>query len=296
MSWTRRVPLARSHCFSLTHVVTLVGATCLFAAACGDDAGGASGPGAGNAGNAGTGASGATGNTGNGANGATGNGGSGAGGCAPSCEGKACGDDGCNGTCGSCTGTEVCTTAGQCLEPTTSELGFFVTSVGNGALGGNFGGLAGADAFCTGLAEAAGVIGKTWRAYLSSSTESARDRIGAGPWKNAAGVDVAASVAALHQDGIPAELVVDENGAGIDLANAHDILTGSNADGTFSGQSCLDYTSTSPDEFVTVGHADGGDVGDGDPDSWNSAHDTLGCDQQTMQNTACQSHLYCFAL
>jgi hypothetical protein len=262
--------------------------------ACGDDTTGGQTTGSGaNA----TGATGSGGAGNAGGTGAAGNAGNAGGGpCTPDCSGKVCGDDTCGGSCGDCDGTEVCTVAGQCVEPTQSALGFFVTSVGNGASGGDFGGLAGADAFCTNLAESAGVIGKTWRAYLSTSDEAARDRIGAGPWENAAGVVVADSVAALHQTGIAAALVIDENGAGIDLPNAHDILTGSNGDGTFSGQNCLGYTSASPDDSVTVGHADGGDVGTGDPDSWNSAHDTLGCDQQTMQNTACQSHLYCFAL
>ena len=59
---------------------------------------------------------------------------------------------------------------------------FFVTSVGTGD-GANLGGLEGADAHCQSLAEAAGVTGKTWRAYLSTSGDgavNARDRIGAG--------------------------------------------------------------------------------------------------------------------
>ena len=61
-------------------------------------------------------------------------------------------------------------------------MGFFITSVGMGQ-GANLGGLDGADAYCTKLAEAAGSTGRTWRAYLSTQAEgkrgiSARDRIG----------------------------------------------------------------------------------------------------------------------
>lgn len=37
-------------------------------------------------------------------------------GCVPVCDGKYCGDDGCNGTCGSCTGTDVCNTASARCE------------------------------------------------------------------------------------------------------------------------------------------------------------------------------------
>ena len=62
-----------------------------------------------------------------------------------------------------------------------AEMSFFVTSENPGQ-GADFGGLAGADAHCTALAEAAGSTGKTWAAYLSSSAEDARDRIGDGPW------------------------------------------------------------------------------------------------------------------
>ena len=63
-------------------------------------------------------------------------------------------------------------------------MSFFVTSQNPGT-GANLGGLEGADAWCASLAEAAGAGGKTWRAYLSTSAENARDRIGPGPWVNA---------------------------------------------------------------------------------------------------------------
>jgi hypothetical protein len=81
-----------------------------------------------------------------------------------------------------------------------ANMTFFVTSVGPGN-GANLGGLAGADAHCQKLAEAAGTPGKTWRAYLSTQGDNAvnaKDRIGAGPWQNAKGVVIAKSVADLH--------------------------------------------------------------------------------------------------
>jgi len=40
--------------------------------------------------------------------------------CAPSCEMKTCGDDGCGGSCGDCPFDEFCTGAGTCQAPTTS--------------------------------------------------------------------------------------------------------------------------------------------------------------------------------
>ena len=79
----------------------------------------------------------------------------------------------------------------------TSSMTFFITSTGPGN-GANLGGLAGADKHCQSLAAAAGAGNRTWRAYLSATAAAgqpavnARDRIGAGPWHNAKGVQVAA--------------------------------------------------------------------------------------------------------
>ena len=83
-----------------------------------------------------------------------------------------------------------------------AKMGFFVSSVGSGQ-GGNLGGLAGADKHCQALAAKAGAGNRTWRAYLSTSGDgatNARDRIGAGPWVNAKGVEIAASIDELHSD------------------------------------------------------------------------------------------------
>jgi hypothetical protein len=54
------------------------------------------------------------------------------------------------------------------------------------SLGGNLGGLAGADALCTKAAQAANPgDNHQWRAFLSTSTVNAKDRIGTGPWYSA---------------------------------------------------------------------------------------------------------------
>src|SRR4029450_290303 len=66
-----------------------------------------------------------------------------------------------------------------------ANMSFFVTS--SNAKGGNLGGLAGADAVCQSLAQAAGAGSKTWHAYLSTSTVDAKSRIGNGPWDNVKG-------------------------------------------------------------------------------------------------------------
>src|SRR6478752_7616145 len=90
----------------------------------------------------------------------------------------------------------------QTPPPQFPSMTFFVT-VG-GPQGANYGGLEGADRHCQALAEKAGAGGKTWRAYLSTqavggaTAVNAKDRIGKGPWVNAKGVQIAASVADLH--------------------------------------------------------------------------------------------------
>ena len=123
---------------------------------------------------------------------------------------------------------------------------FFVTSTGIGN-GGNLGGLAGADNYCQTLAQAAGAGAKTWRAYLSTQAadgkpaENARDRIGKGPWQNAKGVVVAKDVADLHgANNLTKQTALSEKGDVIngrgDTPNRHDVLTGSQPDGTaFAG-------------------------------------------------------------
>ncbi len=177
------------------------------------------------------------------------------------------------------------------------SMSFFITSAGPGN-GADLGGLAGADAHCAALAEAVGVGNRDWKAYLSSSAENARDRIGAGPWLNAEGVTVAANVDELHgENNLTKQTSISEAGAVIngrgDEPNRHNILTGSNLDGTFSRSSCEDWT-TSGNGAATVGHHDR-DGGGANPTSWNSAHDSRGCSQVDLQGTGGDGLFYCFA-
>lgn len=186
-------------------------------------------------------------------------------------------------------------------------MGFFITSVGPGD-GANLGGLEGADRYCRTLAEAAGVTGKEWRAYLSAAPASgrpavnARDRIGSGPWYNAKGVLVARDVAHLHSDdnALGKETSLNEKGAVVngrgDTPNQHDILTGSLPDGTFAADTtdttCGNWTSNSTGAAM-VGHHDkqGGGVR---PTSWNSAHPSRGCSQANLVATGGNGLFYCF--
>ncbi len=190
------------------------------------------------------------------------------------------------------------------------RMNFFITSAGPGD-GGNLGGLAGADAHCARLAEAVGASRKMWHAYLSAAAQegqpavNARDRIGRGPWFNAKGVQVARDLADLHGDGnqLGKAHSLNEkgdvvNGRG-DTPNMHDILTGSNPDGTLASEGgaapCDNWTSNAESGSAMVGHHDriGGGVR---PTSWNSAHPSRGCGQANLQATGGNGLFYCFGM
>ena len=180
-------------------------------------------------------------------------------------------------------------------------MSFFVTSQGPGR-GGDLGGLAGADAHCARLAAAAGAGDKTWHAYLSTDTVDARSRIGNGPWYDAKGVMIASSVADLHGAGnkLDKQSALSESGAVIngrgDTPNRHDILTGSNPDGTrVAGKNCAGWTSSDAGTAI-VGHHDRMGLRDDAPSkSWNSSHPTRGCGQEALQGTGGDGLFYCFA-
>lgn len=190
------------------------------------------------------------------------------------------------------------------------DMSFFITSVGKGD-GANLGGLEGADAYCSQLARAAGSAKTTWHAYLSTTMPdgeagmNARDRIGKGPWKNAKGVVVAASVEELHsgKNNLTKETALDEKGEMVkgrgDTPNTHDMLTGSDPEGMYStaggDTTCRNWTSNS-DGSAIVGHSDR--IGLKDTrhmKSWNSAHGSAGCSQEALVKTGGAGLFYCFA-
>src|SRR5689334_3825452 len=195
------------------------------------------------------------------------------------------------------------TTAGVALSQD-KTMSFFVTSVGSGK-GADLGGLKGADAHCASLAEAAGVTGKTWHAYLSSSTEDARDRIGKGPWYNAKGEKIADDIASLHSDAnsITKQTALTEKGEVIngrgDTPNRHDMLTGSKPDGTrIADQTCGDWTMSGAEGAAMMGHHDRTGLDDSAAaKSWNSSHASRGgCSQEALKGTGGDGLFYCFAV
>ena len=191
-----------------------------------------------------------------------------------------------------------------------SSMSFFVTSVGPGN-GANLGGLEGADRHCQTLAAAVGAGGKTWRAYLSTQGQgavNARDRIGKGPWVNAKGATIAKDVAELHgANNLTKQTALSEKGEVIngrgDQPNRHDILPGSQDDGTAfppdKDMTCKNWTSATEGSAM-VGHSDRIGLRDDAPSkSWNSSHPSRGsgggCTQADLRSTGGDGLIYCFA-
>jgi hypothetical protein len=188
-----------------------------------------------------------------------------------------------------------------------TKMGFFVTSAGPGK-GADLGGLDGADKHCQTLAEAAGSTGQTWRAYLSTQGDgavNAKDRIGAGPWANAKGEVIAKDVAELHNgNNLNKNTALSEKGELIngrgDKPNMHDILTGSQADGTAfaagEDRTCGNWTLSGAEGAVMVGHHDRTGLDDSPPaKSWNTSHPSRGgCSQDALKGTGGNGLFYCF--
>lgn len=190
-----------------------------------------------------------------------------------------------------------------------AKMNFFVTSEGMGD-GANLGGLQGADDHCYLLGYATGAGDLTWRAYLSTTAANgqpavnARDRIGEGPWFNYRGVEIAANLDELHgeDNNLNQETALTDKGRTVngrnDSPNQHDILTGSLPDGTASTSgedtTCNNWTSNGEGSAL-VGHHDR-EGGGANPTSWNSAHGTRGCSQDSLISTGGNGYFYCFGI
>jgi hypothetical protein len=198
--------------------------------------------------------------------------------------------------------------AGVAFAQAPANFSFFVSSKNPGK-GGNLGGLTGADAHCQSLAAAAGAGNKTWHAYLSTSTVNAKDRIGKGPWHNVKGVEVAKDVKDLlgaTSNKINAQTALTEQGKAPNYLGGnppaplaqplqHDIMTGTNDEGTATANTCNNWTSGGDDVKATLGHADrlGRAAG---VNSWTNAHDSQGCSLEKLAPTGSAGYIYCFAV
>ena len=191
-----------------------------------------------------------------------------------------------------------------------NDMSFFVSSRGGGN-GAALGGLEGADRLCQTLAGDVGAGSRTWHAYLSAQASggspavNARDRIGRGPWRNANGVVIANDLAQLHgSNNLTKQTALTEKGEVVngrgDTPNMHDILTGSQPDGTAiaggADSTCGNWTK-SGEGAAMVGHSDRTGLDESAPaKSWNSSHQSRGCSQDALKATGGDARIYCFAV
>jgi len=142
----------------------------------------------------------------------------------------------------------------------------------------NGGGLSGADKTCAAAAQAAS-LGGAWRAWASTTTVNAIDRIvDVGPWFDLQGTKIFANKDGLKTSPL-AGLWLDEHGAGL---ASDDIWTGTNYGGVFSNipteMACSDWTSASMSDGARIGQVGMGAA------AW-TAFAATSCDQQ--------AHLIC---
>ncbi len=220
----------------------------------------------------------------------------------------------------SCACVVIVSLAAFAMQPAQAQsASFFLTSAGPGK-GADLGGIEGADKHCQSLAQAAGAGSKTWHAYLSTQAAdgkaavNAKDRIGKGPWQNVKGVVIAKDVADLHSAGnnLTKQTALSEKGDVIngrgDTPNRHDVLTGSQPDGTAfapeTDRTCKNWTSSTQGAAM-MGHSDRIGLRDDDASkSWNSSHPSRsapnggdgGCSQADLKSTGGDGLLYCFAV
>lgn len=219
--------------------------------------------------------------------------------------------------------------AGGVRKPAMS---FFVTSVGLPG-GADMHGLAGADAHCLDLARnATGDRAHVWHAYLSTQERpgepavNARDRIGNGPWYNAAGILIAKNVDDLHlaENRINQSTSLNEFGQETPGQSAppdprdqswmymqshpwsvrHEILTGSQPDGRAfppgRDHTCNNWTSdaegNSP-QRARFNTGPGAEIGKSDGiGSWNSFGISGGCTHEALARSHGAGLFYCFAI
>jgi hypothetical protein len=258
------------------HKVGLLGSLVVVFTGCSSGGSNNGGAGAGGSNTGGMSASGgriATGGNGGGGGAGGTSGGSGGSGATPGAGGSAGGGGGAGGADASGTAGTGGTpgtldaadmSAAACPTPNEEKFSFFLVSnkalIREGGadatgmfskLGGNLGGIQGADGICQRVAEFVSPCqkNKVWRAFLSTTTVDAIDRIGTGPWHDRNGRRWASSLSALMADrptdAEPAikndppneEGVPNHNPDGTGQVDNHEILTGTGTNGRVYQQS-----------------------------------------------------------
>ena len=192
-----------------------------------------------------------------------------------------------------------------------SGMTFFITSAGSGK-GADLGGLAGRRS----AVPDARIRRRCRQSHLARLSQHQRRRRAARrqcprprrprSMGERQGHPVARDLDELHRDpNINKETGLTEKGETVkgrgDQPNTHDILTGSQPDGTaFAGaddMTCGNWTRSGTEGAAMVGHHDRMGLDDKPPaKSWNSSHPSRGgCSQDALRGTGGAGFLYCFA-
>ncbi len=157
----------------------------------------------------------------------------------------------------------------------------FVTEA---AVSPNLGGLTGADARCTSLAQTAGLPG-IYKAWLSDETTSAKNRLthSSIPYARVDGVVVANNFADLTDGSLLAPITITQNGSVVGTGLLDFAWTGTTADGsTIAGHTCNNWTVANPSfnaAFGDFGSTSG---------SWTDSGSLLAC------GVFISARVYCF--
>lgn len=140
---------------------------------------------------------------------------------------------------------EMLLLSGEDPKPGPPNIAFVTSLTYDGNLATLKGGLAGADKKCEILAQAAGLPGNTYRAWLSTSSVNAIDRLGAARgWVRVDGKPFADTKEDIAAGKIYHPLRVDENGHYDNTPGGSEVWTGSDPDGTVSSfGTCGDWAS-----------------------------------------------------
>jgi len=149
----------------------------------------------------------------------------------------------------------------------------------------NLGGLAGADAQCTSLAQTAGLPG-IYKAWLSDETTSAKNRLthSSVPYARVDGVVVANNFADLTDGSLLAPIAITQNGSVVSTGPSVFAWTGTTADGsTIAGHTCNNWTVANL-SFNAASGQPGSTSG-----SWTDTAALLACGI-----VGASVHMYCF--
>jgi|GEM_PF-3089652 len=152
------------------------------------------------------------------------------------------------------TADEVPNWSGISNSPSAATLPPKIVFVSSATYNGSLGGLSGADSKCQALASAVPALsGKTFKAWLSNSTLSAKDRLTHStiPYVRTDGVVVANNWTDLVDGSLQNAINVNENKTS--NGNWDSTFTKTATDGSSSGGSCVEWTSSSGIEWAGCG-------------------------------------------